>query len=170
MFFMPMTQGIGAEVRSEFIFEQAPFESCHASTMVETAGGEFLAAWFGGAGEGEADVAIWMSRLSHNRWSAPAPVAREKGVPTWNPVLFRGRQIPEASSYWEVEKTIRTGPRVEVLGARPSPRGSDAPVGLEAFLFDREPVVQSIFFMAGIRKFSTYRSDGIFTGWQSLLG
>ncbi len=86
-----MMKGIAAEARSEFIFEQAPFRECHASTIVETAGGDFLAAWFGGTGEGESDVAIWMSRLSRGRWSAPAPVAREPGVPAWNPVLFRGR-------------------------------------------------------------------------------
>jgi predicted neuraminidase len=86
-----MMKGMAAEARSEFIFEQAPFRECHASTIVETAGGDFLAAWFGGTGEGESDVAIWMSRLSRGRWSAPAPVAREPGVPAWNPVLFRGR-------------------------------------------------------------------------------
>lgn len=81
----------GAEIRSEFIFERAPFASCHASTIVETAEGDFLAAWFGGTDEGARDVAIWMARLSGGKWSEPQPVAREAGVPTWNPVLFRGR-------------------------------------------------------------------------------
>jgi len=80
-----------AETRSEFIFERAPFASCHASTIVETAEGDLLAAWFGGADEGAKDVAIWMARLSGGKWSEPQPVAREAGVPTWNPVLFRGR-------------------------------------------------------------------------------
>ena len=32
----------------EFIFEKAPFEHCHASTIVETSNGDLLAAWFGG--------------------------------------------------------------------------------------------------------------------------
>ncbi|MFB3921771.1 MAG: exo-alpha-sialidase [Terriglobia bacterium] len=81
----------GAGPRSEFVFERAPFASCHASTIVETAEGEFLAAWFGGSDEGAKDVAIWMSRLSAGKWSEPQRVAREPGVPTWNPVLFRGR-------------------------------------------------------------------------------
>ena len=81
----------GAEIRSEFIFERAPFASCHASTIVETVEGDFLAAWFGGTDEGAKDVAIWMARFSGGKWSEPQLVAREAGVPTWNPVLFRGR-------------------------------------------------------------------------------
>jgi predicted neuraminidase len=74
---------------SEFIFEAAPFRECHASTIVETASGDFLAAWFGGTREGAPDVAIWMSRLSGGRWSQPEIVAREPNVPAWNPVLYR---------------------------------------------------------------------------------
>ena len=75
--------------RSEFIFETAPFASCHASTIVETASGDFLAAWFGGTREGAPDVAIWMSRLTAGRWSPPVIVARQPNVPAWNPVMFR---------------------------------------------------------------------------------
>ncbi len=80
----------GIAVHSEFIFDQAPSRECHASTLVESAGGNILAAWFGGTREGADDVAIWLSRRSGGRWSAPEAVAREVGVPTWNPVLFRG--------------------------------------------------------------------------------
>lgn len=89
--FSGMIEGAEAQVRSEFIFDQASFPECHASTIVETAHGDFLAAWFGGTREGAADVAIWLSRLSGGKWSAPEEVARETGVPTFNPVLFRGR-------------------------------------------------------------------------------
>jgi predicted neuraminidase len=81
----------GPEIHSEFIFEHAPFQSCHASTLVETAEGDFLAAWFGGTHEGASDVAIWMSRLSAGKWSLPTKAAFEPGVPSWNPVLFRGK-------------------------------------------------------------------------------
>ncbi len=87
----PTIESMGAEVRSEFIFEQATFLECHASTLVETAKGDLLSAWFGGSREGASDVAIWLSRFAGGRWSAPEVVAREAGVPTWNPVLFRGR-------------------------------------------------------------------------------
>src|SRR5258705_2841331 len=48
-------------VRSEFIFETAPFASSHASTIVETEEG-LLAAWFGGPHERHPQVVIWTSR------------------------------------------------------------------------------------------------------------
>lgn len=73
----------------EFIYTEAPFPSCHASTVMETKDGELLAAWFGGSDEGENDVAIWLSRKGAEGWSAPVEVARHENTPTWNPVLFR---------------------------------------------------------------------------------
>lgn len=79
---------IAAAPRAEFIFERAPFSSCHASTLVETKPGEFLAAWFGGSGEGKHDVAIWGARRSGSGWAAPVELARESGVACYNPVLF----------------------------------------------------------------------------------
>lgn len=74
--------------KSEFIFEKAPFASCHASTIVELRNGDLLAAWFGGRWEGSRDVAIWGSRRSGGQWSAPVVLAQERNTPTWNPVLF----------------------------------------------------------------------------------
>lgn len=63
--------------------------SCHAATAVEVGGGELLAAWFAGAHEGNADVAIWLARFDGAMWSEPVMVADEPQVPLWNPVLFR---------------------------------------------------------------------------------
>jgi predicted neuraminidase len=84
--------------RQEFvqqdIFTSAPFASCHASTLVELHDGSLLAAWFGGSGEGDPDVAIWGARHSASGWSAPFKIAREPDIASWNPVLFhdaRGR-------------------------------------------------------------------------------
>jgi predicted neuraminidase len=80
----------GAPV-AEFIFEQAPFASCHASTMVEARPGELLAAWFGGTGEGRPDVAVWGARKSGGQWSEPVELAREPNIAAYNPVLFHSR-------------------------------------------------------------------------------
>jgi predicted neuraminidase len=87
-----------ALVRAEFIYEQAPFPQCHASTIAETSAG-LVAAWFGGTAEKNPDVGIWVSRHDGTRWSAPVEVAN--GVqaggqrhPCWNPVLFQPRTGP----------------------------------------------------------------------------
>src|SRR5262249_15560609 len=77
-----------------FIFEKAPFASCHASTIVEVDSGRFVAAWFGGKDEGAADVKIWSSRFDGKSWTAPAVVAEEAGFPCWNPVLFKAKSRP----------------------------------------------------------------------------
>ncbi|HEY7511709.1 MAG TPA: sialidase family protein [Vicinamibacteria bacterium] len=77
-----------AVLSAGFVYEQAPFPSCHASTVVEVEGG-LLAAWFGGAQERAPDVAIWSARFDGRRWSPLAQVAVEPGIPTWNPVLWR---------------------------------------------------------------------------------
>jgi len=76
-------------MKKEFIFrEGVGFQSCHASTLVELANGEILAAWFGGKEEGDPSVKIWMARRTAAGWSKPAVVAAERGVPCWNPVLY----------------------------------------------------------------------------------
>lgn len=87
-----------AIVRSEFVFETAPFPSCHASTIVESRG-TLIAAWFGGTAERNPDVGIWVSRLEGGAWTRPVEVAN--GVqsaalrhPTWNPVLFQPKSGP----------------------------------------------------------------------------
>jgi predicted neuraminidase len=79
---------LGAAPKFEFIFDTAPFRSCHASTVVELRNGDMLAAWFGGTAEGNPDVAIWSSRRSGGHWSPPAELAREPEIAAFNPVLF----------------------------------------------------------------------------------
>jgi predicted neuraminidase len=76
------------EVVGEFIFDSAPFPSCHASTLVELANGDLMSAWFGGTAEGKPDVAIWASQRVAGRWAEPAEMVRESQTPCWNPVLF----------------------------------------------------------------------------------
>src|SRR5882672_3110017 len=111
-------------LRSEFIFERAPFPSSHASTIVETRGG-LVAAWFGGTRERDTDVGIWVSRRDASGWSAPIEVAN--GVeadgtrhPCWNPVLFQpssGPLVlfykvgPSPSQWWGMARTSPDGGR-----------------------------------------------------------
>lgn len=106
----------------EFIYETAPFPSCHASTIAETKQG-LVAAWFGGTHERHKDVGIWVSRLINNKWSTPVEVA--DGVqnsslrhPTWNPVLYQvpnGELIlfykvgPSPSTWWGMLKRSTDG-------------------------------------------------------------
>jgi len=95
----PLIYSQAAVVRSEFIFETAPFASAHASTIVETNDG-LAAAWFGGSAEGRPDVVIWISRYDGRTWSPPKAVAdglQPDGTtryPCWNPVLYRPRGGP----------------------------------------------------------------------------
>ena len=77
-----------AAPKTEFIFTEAPFESCHASTIVELPNGDLMAAWFGGSKEGNPDVAIWGSRRTGGLWSAPVELVREPDIAMYNPVLF----------------------------------------------------------------------------------
>lgn len=85
-------------VAAEFLFEDAPFPECHASTIAQTPGG-LVAAFFGGTEEKDPDVGIWVSRYLDGQWTPPTEVAN--GVqtpslryPTWNPVLFQLKDGP----------------------------------------------------------------------------
>ena len=105
-------------LKSEFIFESAPFPSCHASTIAETKSG-LVAAWFGGTAERNPDVGIWLARYEHDHWTPPVEVANgiveplnrstvepandstiqrfndsTNRFPTWNPVLFQPKTGP----------------------------------------------------------------------------
>ncbi|MEZ6063652.1 MAG: sialidase family protein [Planctomycetaceae bacterium] len=85
-------------VLREFLYGDAPFPECHASTIVETPAG-LVAAFFGGTEEKHPDVGIWVTRHVQGAWTPPVEVAN--GVqytltsgelyrhPTWNPVLFQ---------------------------------------------------------------------------------
>ena len=86
-------------LKNAFIYESAPFPSCHASTIEEGRDG-LVAAWFGGTEEKHPDVGIWVSRYNGTFWSVPVEVANgvqddgKKRFPTWNPVLFQPAKGP----------------------------------------------------------------------------
>lgn len=74
----------------EFIAEEdSPFDSAHASTLVQAADGTVIAAWFGGSWEKAPDTAIWLSRRVDGVWETPRKAADVRGTAMWNPVLFQ---------------------------------------------------------------------------------
>lgn len=87
----------GSITLSEFIYEQAPYPACHASTIEETPDG-LIAAWFGGTHERHPDVGIWVARRTADGWTKPVEVANgvtdDQRHPCWNPVLFQPSQGP----------------------------------------------------------------------------
>jgi len=80
-----------AAVTQEFVYNEAPFPSAHASTIVQLKNGDFLAAWFGGSAEGKPDVAIWSARRIGNKWTEPVELVREPKIACYNPVLFHSQ-------------------------------------------------------------------------------
>lgn len=117
-----MAQQSAGIVKSEFIYEQAPFPSCHASTLAETPNG-VVAAWFGGTHENHPDVGIWFSRRTAKGWTAPVELANGKQTdgtrhPTWNPVLFqmpKGPLLlfykvgPDPETWWGMKMSSTNG-------------------------------------------------------------
>lgn len=80
------------------LFKQAPFQSCHASTIAETEDGDLVVACFGGSYEGCEDVCIWVSRLPKGAIEWTTPTIAADGVlndtlrkACYNPVL---QQMP----------------------------------------------------------------------------
>lgn len=125
VFLLPVAQSPApGMLKSEYIYETAPFPECHASTLAETSKG-LVAAWFGGTKEKHPDVGIWVSRLENGRWTVPVEVANgiesaQKRYPTWNPVLHQPKNGPlmlfykvgpSPSQWWGMLTTSSDGGR-----------------------------------------------------------
>ncbi len=109
-------------IKSEFIYESAPFPECHASTIAQSKG-TLIVAWFGGTKEKHPDVGIWLSRFENGQWTTPVEVANgivssEKRYPTWNPVLHQSssgplmlfyKVGPSPSTWWGMLTTSSDG-------------------------------------------------------------
>jgi alpha-L-fucosidase len=118
-FFSIFAQPTWKIVHSELIVKQPPFQECHASTIAEVAPGKIMASFFGGTGEGEKDVTIWLTASENGKWSEPVIIA--DGIindtlryPCWNPVLFKNsegklflfyKEGPRPFSWWGMVKT-----------------------------------------------------------------
>jgi predicted neuraminidase len=109
----------------EFIYEKAPYPSCHSVTIVEATNGDLVSAWFGGSHERHPDVCIYsaIKPKGSDKWGEPIKVAdgvMKDGTrfPTWNPVLYQipnGDLMlfykigPKPSEWWGVYRTSSDG-------------------------------------------------------------
>lgn len=88
---LPATVVVNQAIYSQ---ETKPTPQAHATTIVETENGKFVAAWFGGTAERNPDTGIWISRFDGQNWSTPEEVAtgaehESQDYACWNPVLFK---------------------------------------------------------------------------------
>lgn len=132
-------------LEAEFIYEDAAFPQCHASTIAQSEG-VLVAAWFGGTREKHPDVGIWSARRVAGKWTAPVELAN--GVqyrqadgtthrhPCWNPVLFQPSKGPlmlfykvgpDPRSWWGMLMTSDDGGMTWSLPRR-LPEQIDGPV------------------------------------------
>lgn len=133
-------QTITPTLKREWIYEQAPFPECHASTLAETSQG-LVAAWFGGTRERHPDVGIWLSHHAGKQWTVPVEVATGvqadgKRLPCWNPVLFQvpnGELLlfykvgPSPSTWWGMLKRSADGGKTWSVAER-LPEGIAGPI------------------------------------------
>ena len=74
--------------RQELVRQEDGIPSSHASTVLPLQDGTVLAAWFGGTGEKDPDVRIWVAKRDvFGIWSRPQKVTAIENTAHWNPVL-----------------------------------------------------------------------------------
>ncbi len=123
---------------AESVFDEAPFRSCHASTLAQLPDGRLVCAWFGGTSEGDDDVGIWMAERDATGWSDVRLAAKVNDTAHWNPVLFYddeqglvlffkvGPHIPAWRTYWMRSPDGRTW--TEPVELVPGDEGGRGPV------------------------------------------
>lgn len=84
-------------VEQGFVFSDAPFKQCHASSLLEVEPNRILVACFGGAYEGDKSVAVWVKEIGKTKEGTIRKVADGKlddveQFPAWNPVLFKNSE------------------------------------------------------------------------------
>ena len=159
-------------VEMGFIYDEAPFPSCHASTIIETDNGDFLTAWFGGTDERDDDVDIWMSRYNAGKWTEMRAMTNFPEIPTWNPVLYAGDgkiwlnfKIGPSPQEWiaatrHSSDDGKTWSKIDYL-----PAGLLGPVRAKPITLDDGTILAGSSFEAGYKRNSP--SDAPYRMWSS---
>ncbi|TFG49032.1 MAG: sialidase [Candidatus Brocadiia bacterium] len=148
-------------VEAQFLYMKASFPSCHASTIEETKD-YFISAYFGGTGEGNEDVCIWVSRKKKDakQWDVPVMAAdgiqspgvagqsdkAAKRYPCWNPVLYQDKAAngkfylfykvgPSPDNWWGMLKVSDDQGKSWSQGSR-LPDGFAGPVRAKPVMLD----------------------------------
>ena len=141
-------------VYEAFISDTSDTKACHASTIVKAGKNTLVAAWFGGAYEGSADVSIWLARNEGKGWQKPMFVADGKGADgkqyaCWNPVLFLAadgvlylhyKVGVNPREWWAMYKTS-TDKGLSWSVARALPEGFLGPVKNKPLQLDKQTVL-----------------------------
>jgi predicted neuraminidase len=94
-------------MKENFVFSDAEFSQCHASTIVETEHGLFMSC-FAGPREGHKKTGIWGASFTNTGWCNQKQIVdskQENGrrYPLWNPVLFSANE--ELRLYYRIGKS-----------------------------------------------------------------
>jgi predicted neuraminidase len=94
----------------------------HPASITELANGDLYLAWYGGDGEYKPGTAVWGTRMSGGKWSAPVKLAQDPFYSVGNPVVW---QAPDGVVWlWYVIRpgatwsTSRIAMKVSTDGAR----------------------------------------------------
>lgn len=105
-----------AVVRAELINRGASYPECHASTIVETAPGQLVAAWFGGTKERNPDVCIYVARFESGHWT-PGVMVADGVQPEGSPAFQHGIQFFSRRKMRPCSFFIKLGPHRATGGA-----------------------------------------------------
>lgn len=169
-------------VDSGLVFQDAPFKSCHASTVVELENETVLCAWFGGDYEGHDNVSIWTSEFKKSSWTPPALVAEGTvgdsiRYPCWNPVLYTDKgntylfyKIGKSpSTWWGEYKRSENGGKTWSKSTK-LPNGILGPIKNKPLLAGRTVLHPSSTETAGNAEWKTFIeiSDKKFKKWEKI--
>lgn len=100
-------------ISEQFLYNKTSFPECHAATIVETAEGDLVTAFFGGTKERNPDCCIYVCRKEKgsNEWTAPIKAADgifddTLHVACWNPVLYRIPGTTELLLYYKIGRSV----------------------------------------------------------------